>query len=409
MNFEGMIKEELWSAIRGSYNAGNYTHAIRDAMAFITDVLRDKSGLDGDGDNLVGQALGSGQDQQPKLMINRFQTQTEKDEQRGLMLVLKGLFALVRNPRSHEQMQDTQDVADRIILFIDYLTDFLGASEQSFTVQSFTGMVTDPHFVRDSEYVAGLIKRVPAMKMTDTLISVYRNLNWKQAGNFELVIREMIEKLNESQLDEFRSVVSDDLQNADSTTTVTLIIKILPSDTWPQLDKMARLRAEQMLLDELDTAWYVPKSEETNSPAATWITRIAKHYNRKEHLRRSILSALRDDDFDRHNFIGEYFMARGNLHEIFSTEAQAKSCIRVIASTLRRGNAFMKDRLVNYLSTDSPDDWDKLAIEELKDLADEENPQVYLPDGTPLLGRFEEKQNPATESQGPISEHEIPF
>jgi hypothetical protein len=58
MNLETQIKPELWEAIATSYQARNYTHAIKDAMSVITDTLRDKSGLDGDGDPLVGKALG---------------------------------------------------------------------------------------------------------------------------------------------------------------------------------------------------------------------------------------------------------------------------------------------------------------------------------------------------------------
>ena len=79
MDLETHLKPELWAAIAHSYETGNYTHVIRDAMAVVTEVLRDKSGLDGDGDKLVGAALGFSQGKPPRIKINKLQTQTEQD------------------------------------------------------------------------------------------------------------------------------------------------------------------------------------------------------------------------------------------------------------------------------------------------------------------------------------------
>jgi uncharacterized protein (TIGR02391 family) len=112
MNLETQIKPELWTAIENSYTSGNYTHAIRDAMSVVTEVLQDKSGLDDDGDKLVGQALGFSENEQPRIKVNKLQTQTEQDVQRGLMFVLKGMYALIRNPRSHERLDDNRHTAN---------------------------------------------------------------------------------------------------------------------------------------------------------------------------------------------------------------------------------------------------------------------------------------------------------
>jgi len=71
MNLETKISPELWNAVQESYESENFAHAIKDAMAFVTEVLRDKSGLDGDGVSLVGQALGFGQNKQPRIRVNK--------------------------------------------------------------------------------------------------------------------------------------------------------------------------------------------------------------------------------------------------------------------------------------------------------------------------------------------------
>jgi uncharacterized protein (TIGR02391 family) len=402
MDLETRIKPELWAAIAHSYETRNHTHAIRDAMAVVTEVLRDKSGLDGDGDKLVGAALGFSQGKPPRIKINKLQTQTEQDMQRGLMLILKGMYALVRNPRTHERLSDDAKTADTIILFVDYLLDFLGASYQSFTVQDFLNLVTDPHFVPDAEYVEGLVDKVPARKRSDTLIALYRQVNWKQANSFGLVIKELIGRLAEGEIEDFLSVVSDDLQRVDQASSVTLVINVLPGHLWPQIERMPRLRVENMLLDQLETAWYVPQGDRTNNVPATWISRIVAHYLRKPKLRKTIISKLKARDFDQHNFVARYFMQFNALSDIFEGEQQIKECVAAIGECVRAGNEYVKDSMKNWMMTTSPPEWDEEFMKSLEDLTDPDNPELYLPDGTPFLGRFTAQSNPA---QG----EEIPF
>jgi uncharacterized protein (TIGR02391 family) len=399
MSLESYIKPDLWSAIKSSYTTDNYSHAIRDAMSFVTSVIRDKSGLDGDGQELVGQALGSGRNNQPRLMINRFQTQTEKDMQRGLMFVLKGMYALIRNPRVHERTEDTKEDADTIIKFIDYLTEYLGASQQSFTVQGFIEMIVDPFFVRDNEYIEELIRKIPIRKRTDTLIRIYRSLDWSCSDNMSAVIKKLIPLLNETELEELLGVVSDDLQKAEGPNDVTLIIKMLPANLWPKLGKMPRLRAESMLLSELKESWYLsdaslPESERTNKPASTWIRRIAEYYLRKDKLREVILDLLADENFDKHNFIARYFLRRRALEVVFEKDTQIQDCARAIASTLARGNAYMKKKVKDYLIYDPPDRWREILVEKMQPFTDNESPEMYTHMGEPVFGAFEEKPNP---------------
>ena len=87
MNLESHVRPELWAAIESSYQSGNYTHAVRDAMTIITNKLRDKSGLHIDGRDLVNQALGFGKNNNPKVKLNRFHTETERSIQSGFRLV----------------------------------------------------------------------------------------------------------------------------------------------------------------------------------------------------------------------------------------------------------------------------------------------------------------------------------
>lgn len=185
-------------------------------MSFLTDVLRDKSGLDSDGKELVGSALGFGKGKLPEIQVNKLQTDTERNVQIGLQELLKGMYSFVRNPRSHERVEDNKKTADTIILFLDYLLGFLGESQQSFTIEGFVSLVTDKYFVPSFEYAEELVQKIPPRKYSDTIIELYRKKSWLQFGNYELMIEVLLKKLSNDEAREFLLVVSDELQQTQS-------------------------------------------------------------------------------------------------------------------------------------------------------------------------------------------------
>lgn len=117
MTIRNEIDIELWEAIQKNYDSENYTGAILDAVFRLTDTIRNKTGLEGDGVGLIGQAFG-GDD--PRIKLNKLQTDSEKDIQRGIQEILRGIYTGIRNPRSHDAMVDDKFSADSIIIFLNY-------------------------------------------------------------------------------------------------------------------------------------------------------------------------------------------------------------------------------------------------------------------------------------------------
>lgn len=93
----------------------NFFHAVFEAIKSITAKLRNLSGLTTDGADLVFEVFGDRQGP-PRFVINRFDTETQKMEQRGFVSLLKGLYGTVRNPLAHdpkiEWEMDEQDALD---------------------------------------------------------------------------------------------------------------------------------------------------------------------------------------------------------------------------------------------------------------------------------------------------------
>jgi uncharacterized protein (TIGR02391 family) len=82
--------------------ADNYFHAVLEASKGLFARLRDRTGLDTDGAELIDQALGipkgSGT---PRVAFNSLRTESERSEQRGLANLFKGVAGTFRNPTAH--------------------------------------------------------------------------------------------------------------------------------------------------------------------------------------------------------------------------------------------------------------------------------------------------------------------
>ena len=90
-------------------------HAVLEASKSVAEKIRQKSGLQSDGAQLIDEALGGAN---PLLRINGYKTETEKSEQRGFCNLAKGLFGTFRNPTAHApRIQWPLDEQDALDLF----------------------------------------------------------------------------------------------------------------------------------------------------------------------------------------------------------------------------------------------------------------------------------------------------
>ena len=56
ITLQASIDERPWTAIENPHQNGNYSGAVVDSMHFVTELIRDRTGLNGDGQDLVGKS-----------------------------------------------------------------------------------------------------------------------------------------------------------------------------------------------------------------------------------------------------------------------------------------------------------------------------------------------------------------
>jgi len=225
MNLESKVEERLWQMIQGSYENRNYTGAILDTIYFLSDLVREKSGLSSDGISLIGQAFGG---KSPKLKINKLQSDSDKNIQSGIAQILRGLYQAIRNPRSHEKYKDSKPDADCIILFVDYLIRIIDQSKTPFTKHEFFERVLEDNFVPKKRYADLLVNEIPKKQRLDIFIELY---NLKEQGDGEklkIFFESLIEKLNKDELQEVYNTISEELKTTDNDKTIRLILQIFP-------------------------------------------------------------------------------------------------------------------------------------------------------------------------------------
>lgn len=80
------------------YQDGHLRNAVLDSVIAVFDLIRQKAGLDEDGDELVGKAFSL---TKPYLILSEIESDSGKNDQKGFMQIFKGVYQGVRNPKAH--------------------------------------------------------------------------------------------------------------------------------------------------------------------------------------------------------------------------------------------------------------------------------------------------------------------
>jgi uncharacterized protein (TIGR02391 family) len=115
--FQGRkMHPEVLRFCRAELLVDNYFHAVFEAVKGLMQRVREMSGLQADGIRLVDEAFCLSS---PRIAFNTLQTETERMEQTGFAMLLKGCFQAIRNPRAHEPKilwRGEDDAADYLTL-----------------------------------------------------------------------------------------------------------------------------------------------------------------------------------------------------------------------------------------------------------------------------------------------------
>lgn len=307
------LSEQLSEAVSANYQQANYTAVILDAVFLLSEVLRDRTGCESDGAALIGETLG-GPD--PKLRLTPLRTESDKNVQRGTEEILRGLMRAVRNPRSHKKMEDSKEVADRILALFDYLLEVVNEAKAPFEVSDLIERIQDQHFVRSEDYADLLVSEIPKEKLNDALAAIYEARLGVDAQVLSLVLHSIFGRIGSQERATFVSLMSEDLKTTEDDATIRLATKVFAGEEWHQIARIARLRIEHRLLKSLKAGKYNSTSERCLAGAlGTWVQNILPSMETEAQavhlLTEKLTSSCREEQDYVFNYFFDYLVEYG--------------------------------------------------------------------------------------------------
>jgi uncharacterized protein (TIGR02391 family) len=113
------LHPEIEAATAKLFSEGNYRQAVLDAAIALVGVVKARSGIkDEDGADLMRRAFSR---KKPVLAFNDGASESDLDEQQGMMHIFEGVAIGLRNPRAHGLFQDTKEFAVESIMLLSFL------------------------------------------------------------------------------------------------------------------------------------------------------------------------------------------------------------------------------------------------------------------------------------------------
>jgi len=372
MNLQAEIRSELWVAISQQYEQGHYSNAILAAFHYLRDVIRDSANLDGDGAVLVGQAFGGSP---PRLRINKLDTESCKDEQKGFEQIIRGFFQGIRNPRTHDNIEDKKETADAIVVFINHCIGVIQGAKGPFVIEEWISRVFDPDFVESERYAQLLASDVPPKRYNDALVKIYQDKTSGDGNKLRLVFCALIELVGDDRLDELIAVISEELRTASDEKTIRLAIQILPERLWPRIDEAARLRIENKLIRSIQTGKVNSSTRRATSGAlGTWARDLCRYFTLKNELYQALLKKMSSDDPEQLDYVALFFWTE--LPFTFEKPINKYLRDRWINSICEAiinpwGARIVREKLLDSFYS-FPEEWRTLVLEKLRPLETEE-------------------------------------
>jgi uncharacterized protein (TIGR02391 family) len=127
--FDAVVTDAgLRKATRQMFCDGHYADAVRRGCVHVNNEVKNKSGIHKDGKELMNHAFGL---PAPTLRLNAGRTQSETDEQEGYRYIFAGVMWGIRNPRSHDPVEDGCESALEMLTMANHLLRLLGRAKRT--------------------------------------------------------------------------------------------------------------------------------------------------------------------------------------------------------------------------------------------------------------------------------------
>lgn len=119
VGIEDLLHPIIYEHAFQHYLNGHYREAVLNAIVAVFDLIRERTGLDLDGVNLVETAFSLGR---ARLILSELATESGRNDQKGFMQIFSGAYLGIRNPKAHSLAHDLDETkAAQYLVFASLL------------------------------------------------------------------------------------------------------------------------------------------------------------------------------------------------------------------------------------------------------------------------------------------------
>ena len=114
-----LLHPKVMTAAYAHFKEGHFREAVLNSVVAVFDLIRERTGLETDGSELVTEAFSL---QRPYLVFSNLDNESGKNDQKGFIQILQGVYQGVRNPKAHTlTIKPSQIVTAQYLVFSSLL------------------------------------------------------------------------------------------------------------------------------------------------------------------------------------------------------------------------------------------------------------------------------------------------
>jgi uncharacterized protein (TIGR02391 family) len=115
VGFENLLHPRIRDKALTLYVGSHYREAVLNSVMAIFDLMRERTGIVKDGAALVSEALAL---ERPRMILSELDTESGRNDQKGFMQIIQGMYLGIRNPKAHSLDYDGDEhEAARYLIF----------------------------------------------------------------------------------------------------------------------------------------------------------------------------------------------------------------------------------------------------------------------------------------------------
>lgn len=364
------VSKDFWNAISSHYEKECYEDTLKDACLYIIELVQEKSeNFDMDGEKLINNVFS---EKNPKLLINKNQTPSEIDEQRGYGFILRGLICAIRNPLSHDKhIKYSKETTESILIFINnYILPKLEDTKEFGYVDNWFNFIFIENDNDSERYTNKILDNLNKKDRTSLMKEIIENLTEISEGKYSYFINTLYNSLTLKSKNEIIVMLNRKLIKSRDDLYLRMFFDHFNQEIWKELDDLVTVRIEEMVIESIKKGEIVLAKD---AYLSTWVCDWIKYFSNYEEIKKVLLKKIYIKEEAMYTF--KYF------YNIVSDKSFLLENADEIIKRLKEKNYYFKQLIEEHMLFNDDHDLEIFRddYEKIKDIEESENLVENLP------------------------------